>query len=84
MEAESIKVGKLNIPSLIWKSMPLGKNIKLVSSLDERINYILNDYKYFTSNPDLMIEALRVLKKIIPKETLLISLVHGIHIKMRK
>ena len=68
VEAESIKVGKLNIPSLIWKSMPLGKNIKLVSSLDERINYILNDYKYFTSNPDLMIEALRVLKKIIPKE----------------
>tara|TARA_A100001011_G_scaffold3711_1_gene4280 strand:+ start:897 stop:1937 length:1041 start_codon:yes stop_codon:yes gene_type:complete len=68
VEAESIKVGKLNIPSLIWKSMPLGKNIKLVCSLDERINYILNDYKYFTLNPDLMSEALRVLKKIIPKE----------------
>ena len=68
VEAESIKVGKLNIPSLIWKSMPLGKNIKLISSLDERVNYILKDYKYFTSNPNLMSEAMRVLKQIIPKE----------------
>ncbi len=68
VEAESIKIGKLNIPSLIWKSMPLGKNIKLVSSLDERIKYILKDYKYFTSDPNLMKEALKVLKKIIPKE----------------
>ena len=68
VEAESIKVGKLNIPSLIWKSMPLGENIKLTSSLDERIKYILKDYKYFTSDPNLMIEALRVLKQIIPKE----------------
>ena len=68
VEAESIKVGKLNIPSLIWKSMPLGRNIKLTSSLEERVKYILKDYKYFTSNPNLMNEALRVLKKIIPKE----------------
>ena len=68
VEAESIKVGKLNIPSLIWKSMPLGINIKLTSSLEERVKYILKDYKYFTSNPNLMNEALRVLKKIIPKE----------------
>ena len=67
VEAESIKVGKLNIPSLIWKFMPSGKNIKLISSLDERVNYILKDYKYFTSNPNLMSEALKVLKQIIPK-----------------
>ena len=68
IEAESIKVGKLNVPSLIWKAMPLGKNIKLVSSLDERINYILKDYKYFTNDPDLMKEAIRVLRQIIPRE----------------
>ena len=68
VEAESIKVGKLNIPSLIWKSMPMGKNIKLVSSLDERVKYILKDYRYFTSDPDLMKDALGVLRKIIPKE----------------
>ena len=48
--------------------MPLGINIKLISSLDERVNYILKDYKYFTSNPNLMSEALKVLKQIIPKE----------------
>ena len=68
VEAESIKVGKLNIPSLIWKAMPLGRNIKLSSSLNERVKYILKDYKYFTSDPDLMNDAIRVLKKIIPRE----------------
>ena len=68
VEAESIKVGKLNIPSLIWKNMPNGKNIKLVSDLDERVKYILKDYKYFISNPNLLKDALRVLKQIIPKD----------------
>ncbi len=68
VEAESIKVGKLNIPSLIWKKMPLGRNIRLISSLNERVNYILKDYKYFTCDPNLMNEALKVLKKIIPSE----------------
>ena len=68
VEAESIKVGKLNIPSMIWKAMPLGRNIKLNSNLNERVKYILNDYKYFTSDPNLMSEALRVLRKIIPNE----------------
>ena len=68
VEAESIKVGKLSIPSKIWKNMPLGKNIKIKSELNERVNFILKDYKYFTNSPDLMKNALSVLKKIIPKE----------------
>ena len=68
VEAESIKVGKLSIPSLIWKKMPNGKNIKLNSSINERVRYILKDYKYFTNNPELMTMALNVLQRIIPKE----------------
>ena len=67
VEAESIKVGKLNIPPDL-KAMPLGRNIKLSSSLNERVKDILKDYKYFTSDPDLMNDAIRVLKKIIPRE----------------
>ena len=38
VEAESIKVGKLSIPSKIWKNMPLGKNVKVISSL-EAVSY---------------------------------------------
>ncbi|MDC3149064.1 tRNA 2-selenouridine(34) synthase MnmH [Alphaproteobacteria bacterium] len=71
VEAESIKVGKLSIPSKIWKNMPLGKNVKVISSLEERVRFILKDYKYFTNTPTLMKEALKVLKKIIPKEEFL-------------
>ena len=71
VEAESIKVGKLSIPSKIWKNMPLGKNVKVISSLEERVRFILKDYKYFTNTPTLMKEALKVLKKIIPNEEFL-------------
>jgi tRNA 2-selenouridine synthase len=71
VEAESIKVGKLSIPSKIWKNMPLGKNVKVISSLEERVRFILKDYKYFITTPTLMKEALKVLKKIIPKEEFL-------------
>ena len=71
VEAESIKVGKLSIPSKIWKNMPLGKNVKVISSLEERVRFILKDYKYFTNTPTLMKDALKVLKKIIPKEEFL-------------
>ena len=71
VEAESIKVGKLSIPSKIWKNMPLGKNVKVISSLEERVRFILKDYKYFTNTPTLMKDALKVLKKIIPKEKFL-------------
>ena len=71
VEAESIKVGKLSIPSKIWKNMPLGKNVKVISSLEERVRFILKDYKYFTNTPTLMKEALKVLRKIIPKEEFL-------------
>ena len=59
VEAESIKVGKLSIPSKIWKNMPLGKNVKVISSLEERVRFILKDYKYFTTTPTLMKEALK-------------------------
>ena len=48
--------------------MPLGKNVKIKSNLTERVKFILKDYKYFTNSPDLMKNALIVLKKIIPKE----------------
>ena len=68
VEAESIKVGKLSIPSKIWKLMPLGKNIKLIASIHERTKYILKDYKYFTVKPELMEKAIRVLKQIISKK----------------
>ena len=68
VEAESIKVGKLSIPSKVWKTMPLGKNIKLSSTIEERTKYILKDYNYFTKNPELMKKALDVLKRIIPKD----------------
>ena len=48
--------------------MPLGKNIKLNATIEERTKYILKDYNYFTKNPELMKKALDVLKRIIPKD----------------
>ena len=68
VESESIKIGKLNIPSKLWKKMDEGISIKLKSSVSERVKFILKDYKYFTKEPELMKNAMLVLKKIIKKE----------------
>ncbi len=68
VESESIKIGKLNIPSKLWKKMDEGISIKLISTVDERVKFILKDYKYFTKEPALMQNAMMVLKKIIKKE----------------
>ena len=68
VEAESIKIGKLNIPSKLWKKMDEGISVKLKSTVDERVKFILKDYKYFTKEPELMSNAMLVLKKIIRKD----------------
>ena len=68
VEAESIKIGKLNIPSRLWKKMDEGISVKLKSTVDERVKFILKDYKYFTKEPELMSNAMLVLKKIIRKD----------------
>jgi len=68
VEAESIKIGKLNIPSRLWKKMDEGISVKLKSTVDERVKFILKDYKYFTKEPELMSNAMLVLKKIIQKD----------------
>jgi tRNA 2-selenouridine synthase len=59
------KLKRFNAKKRVWVE---AESIKVGSSLDERVKYILKDYKYFTSDPKLMSEALRVLKQIIPKE----------------
>ena len=68
VESESIKIGKLSIPSRLWLRMDKGIKIKLESSIEERIKFILKDYKYFIKEPLLMEKAMKVLKKIIIKK----------------
>tara|TARA_B110000305_G_C19450497_1_gene647615 strand:+ start:85 stop:1119 length:1035 start_codon:yes stop_codon:yes gene_type:complete len=68
VESESIKIGKLNIPSKLWKKMDQGISVKLKTTIDERVKFILKDYKYFTKEPELMKNAMLVLKKIIKKD----------------
>ena len=68
VEAESIKIGKLNIPSRLWKKMDEGISVKLKATVNERVKFILKDYKYFTKEPELMSNAMLVLKKIIKKD----------------
>ena len=72
VESESIKIGKLNIPSKLWRKMGEGINVKLNSPLKERVKFILKDYNYFTKEPELMKNAMEVLKKIIKKENYII------------
>ncbi|MDF1816975.1 MAG: tRNA 2-selenouridine(34) synthase MnmH [Verrucomicrobiales bacterium] len=52
VEAESAKIGKLNLPNPIWQKMKESRVIELSSPLACRAEYLTNDYKEWLSDLD--------------------------------
>ena len=63
VEAESSKIGNLHIPKNLWKNMLSAKKIQIKASIDNRVNFLLNDYDYMLSNQDLFEPLLKGLEK---------------------
>ena len=70
VEAESSKIGNLHIPKNLWKNMLSAKKIQIKASIDDRVNFLLNDYDYMLSNQDLFEPLLKGLEKKIDKNIL--------------
>jgi tRNA 2-selenouridine synthase len=45
VEAESAKIGKLNLPNPLWQKMKEAPIIEIFSPLEERARHIINDYE---------------------------------------
>ncbi|MFA7291692.1 MAG: tRNA 2-selenouridine(34) synthase MnmH [Rhodocyclaceae bacterium] len=70
VEAESRKIGRLQVPEAILESMRAGDCFCVEAPLAARVDFLLRDYAYFLENPDGLNRRLDALKALRGKETI--------------
>ncbi len=70
VEAESRKIGNLHVPEALIERIRQGDCLQVDASLDARVAFLLNDYDYFLTLPDLLTERLDALRHLQSRETL--------------
>ena len=68
LEAESSKIGNLHIPQPLWKKMLISKKINIETTLDNRVKFLLNDYKYVQLDNSFFKPLIVGLKRRLPKK----------------
>ena len=68
LEAESSKIGNLHIPQPLWKKMLVSKKINIETTLESRVNFLLNDYKYAQLDNNFFRPLIVGLKRRLPKK----------------
>jgi len=59
VEAESSKIGELNLPPAIWSLMKAASRVEMVAPLAERARYLVRAYGDIVANPEALEEAFR-------------------------
>lgn len=62
LEAESAKIGKINLPNALWQKMKRSKVIELSSPLECRAEYLTGDYKEWLSDTGRILATIDRLK----------------------
>ena len=70
IEAESRKVGTLQVPDALLEKIRSSPCIQINASIDARVQFLQRDYHYMMDNPHLLIEKLSHLKALIGQEQL--------------
>ncbi len=70
LEAESSKIGNLHIPQPLWKKMLVSKKINIETTLESRIKFLLNDYKYAQLDDKFFKPLIDGLKRRISKKVI--------------
>ena len=70
VEAESRKIGRLQLPETLLANIRQGERLNIEASLAARIDFLLADYDYFLRMPDLLLQRLDRLKGMHSRETL--------------
>jgi len=68
VESESRKVGKLYVPDELLKQIRQSPCIRLNPSVEERVKYLIDDYRHFIEQPDRLVQQLSYLKEHLGKE----------------
>lgn len=63
-EAESNRIGRLHCPPPLWKKLGQSRVVNIHLPLDQRAAFLLDDYPYFTNDPDHLKGLLEKLIKL--------------------
>ena len=63
IEAESSKIGNVQIPTPLWRAMRRSPQILIKSDQDSRANYLLDQYGSLKKNPEVLFELFRFLER---------------------
>ncbi len=69
VEAESRKIGRLQVPDAMIETMRAGRCIGIEAARSERVAFLLRDYDYFVNNPAWLNSRLAALKDLRGGET---------------
>ncbi len=70
VEAESRKIGNLHVPEVLIESIRRGACLNVDASLNARVSFLLRDYDYFLTQPELVSRRLEALHNLVSQETL--------------
>jgi len=69
VEAESRKIGRLHVPEALIERIRHGECLHVEATLDARVAFLLNDYDYFLTMPDFLLQRLDGIKSLHSRET---------------
>ncbi len=64
VEAESHRIGNLQVPPALWKLLRESEVVELTVPLTARRDFLLRTYPHFTADPDLLLERLSCLESL--------------------
>ena len=70
VEAESRKIGRLHVPETLIECIRAGECLNIDATLAARVAFLLADYDYFLTMPELLSERLDVLRSLHSRETM--------------
>jgi tRNA 2-selenouridine synthase len=70
LEAESKKIGNLQLPDALFEAMHVSPVVNIVAPMAERVTLWREDYPHFAADPVSMVRTLEPLKPLVGKEVL--------------
>lgn len=70
VEAESRKIGAIQLPSALLERMRTGSCISIEAPFEARVDFLLDDYGYFMYSPDWLNSRLDELRRLQSRETI--------------
>lgn len=70
VEAESRKIGRLQVPEALLETFRAGSCLRIEASTPARVSFLIGDYDYFLADPAWLKQRLELLKGLQSNETL--------------